>query len=587
VKWALLEWRREYGNIRAYCGQGKTFLRVPSTPLSPRLMTSPQPILSLSGRQVRDMFEAAMVWLERHVEQVNAVNVFPVPDGDTGTNMFLTMRSTLQEADKSAASSASEMLAAMSHGALMGARGNSGVILSQIIRGISESHAERDAMDAATLADGLAAGSDAAYKAVTRPAEGTILTVVREASETVRRARDSGEDGLLQLVDAACKAAHASVERTPTLLPALAEAGVVDAGGLGLAYLLQGMLKHLRGESLDEPVAAEVDSVGRGWLEMTEQRHATEESLYGYCTEVLVSGSSLDPESLRERMMELGDSVLVVGDDHLVRVHVHTDDPGAVLTYGTSVGSLAQVKVDNIRGQAERFVQMHEDRGAEAPPAGNVSTVAVVAGEGMAGVFESVGCTRLVSGGPTMNPSTQDIVEAAEACPAKDVVILPNDKNIIMAAKQAARATRKRVHIIESRSMPQGISALLAVNPEDSLKENLQAMKEALGSVQTIEVTHAVRSTSVGGVAVKKGQAIAVIDDQLRHATDSPENAVLQALEGVISPSTSLITIYRGDETTEAAASSLADTLRERFSTHEVELHFGGQPHYDYIVSVE
>jgi DAK2 domain fusion protein YloV len=533
------------------------------------------------------MFGAAMTWLERHVDRVNAVNVFPVPDGDTGTNMFLTMRSTLQDADQSTSTSASEILAAMSHGALMGARGNSGVILSQIIRGIAQSQEGNDQMDAAGLAEGLATGSDAAYKAVTRPAEGTILTVAREVSEAVRAACDGGESRLPSLLEVAVSTAKDSVERTPSLLPALAEAGVVDAGGLGLSYLLEGMLKQLRGESLDVSVDAATDTVGRDWLDMTEQRHATEDSPYGYCTEVLVSGSTLDPDATRSRIMELGDSVLVVGDERLVRVHVHTDDPGAVLTHGTGVGQLSQVKVDNIRGQAERFVQMHEDRGVAPAEPGAVSTVAVVAGDGMASVFRSVGCTQIVSGGPTMNPSTKDIVDAVEACSGKDVVVIPNDKNIIMAARQAAEASKKRVHVVESRSMPQGVAALLAISPEDTITENLAAMREALESVRTIEVTRAVRTTSVGGVKVAEGQIIAVVDDQLKHATDSVEDAVLQAIESVTGTGTSLITLYRGGEATEEDSASLAATVRERFPGHEVELHSGGQPHYDFIISVE
>jgi len=307
-----------------------------------------------------------MLWLERHVDRVNAVNVFPVPDGDTGTNMFLTMRSTLQAADTCESEAASEMLKAMAHGALMGARGNSGVILSQIIRGVAQAHEGRQSMDVGSFRDGLASGSEAAYKAVTKPAEGTILTVVREVAEAVAAGQAGTEERLADSVDIACVTARASVKRTPTLLPALAEAGVVDAGGLGLSVLLEGMLKHLRGESLDVAVDTDADSVGRDWLTMTEQRHATEASLYGYCTEVLVSGSALDADAVRNRMLALGDSILVVGDESLVRIHVHTDDPGAVLTLGTSVGALTQVKVDNIRGQAERFVEMHEAR--DAPP---------------------------------------------------------------------------------------------------------------------------------------------------------------------------------------------------------------------------
>ena len=551
-------------------------------------MTPADRKLSLSGAEVRDMFEAGMTWLERHVDKVNAVNVFPVPDGDTGTNMFLTMRSTLQAAEECTSDSASEMLAAMSQGALMGARGNSGVILSQIIRGIAQAHEGRDGMDSASLVGGLSSGSEAAYKAVTKPAEGTILTVVRESSDAVRDAHEGGESDLASLLDTACETARASVERTPTLLPALAEAGVVDAGGLGLSLILEGMRRDLREESLDVPLGSETDSVGRDWLTMTEQRHSTEESLYGYCTEVLVAGSGLDPDSIRSRVLELGDSVLVVGDERLVRIHVHTDDPGAVLTHGTSVGGLAQVKVDNIRGQAERFVQYHEGR-SDSPPgdAAGVNTVAVVAGDGMAEVFQSVGCTRLVSGGPTMNPSAQEILEAVSACPAEDVVVLPNDKNIIMAAKQAAEASQKRVKVVESRSMPQGLAALLAANADDTVEETMEAMQEALGSVCTIEVTRAVRTTSIGGVKVNEGQAIAVVDDKLTHAVDSTEDAVVQAIEGVVTSSTSLITLYRGADAGADAADQLVATLGERFPGHEVELHYGGQPHYDYIVSVE
>jgi hypothetical protein len=542
-----------------------------------------EPPEALSGSEVRDMFEAAMIWLERHVDKVNSVNVFPVPDGDTGTNMFLTMRSTLQAGDDCTSDLASEMLAAMSQGALMGARGNSGVILSQIIRGLAQTHEGHDSLDARTFSLGLAAGSDAAYKAVTKPAEGTILTVVRESAEAI--ATGSGE--LVTTVETACSTAAESVQRTPSLLPALAEAGVVDAGGLGLSYILEGMLRHLKGESLDVVIGSETDSVGREWLTMTEQRHATEDSPYGYCTEVLVAGDGMDVDGTRERMLELGDSVLVVGDAVLVRIHVHTDDPGAVLTHGTAVGSLSQVKVDNIRGQAERFVVMHEERGTSPDADATVNTVAVVAGDGMASVFESVGCTKLVSGGPTMNPSASEILDAINACPAADVIVMPNDKNIIMAARQAALAAQKKVHVVESRSMPQGLAALLAFNAEDTVPEVLSAMEEALDSVRTIEVTRAVRTTTVGGVEVREGQVIAVVDDKLTLAVATPEEAVARAIEGVAGDSTSLITLYRGAHTDDVAANALAEDLRKRFSPHEVDLHYGGQPHYDYIVSVE
>ena len=541
-------------------------------------------IASLSGAELRELFAAATAWLERNVLQVNAVNVFPVPDGDTGTNMYLTMRATMEEAERCEDPAAGAVLAAMSHGALMGARGNSGVILSQIIGGLARGVDGATDVTPKGLAAGLEQASAAAYRAVTKPAEGTILTVIREVSEAVTAANGNGD--LDSLLETAVSAAKSSVEKTPSLLPVLREAGVVDAGGLGLSVLLEGMLHHIRGEPI-ETTAEAAEPVEQDWLASTGARHQTEGSLYGYCTELLIGGRELDLEEIRGRVMGLGDSVIVVGDPQLVRVHVHTDDPGAALSLGTGAGQLVQVKVDNIRKQAERFVEMHEEmRGdaAEAPP---LSTVAVVAGEGMARVFRSVGCTRVVSGGPTMNPSTREIVDAVEACPADDVAVLPNDKNIILAAQQARKLTKKRLHVVGTRSMPQGIAALLAVSPGEDVKTVVEAMEDACGAVRTIEITRAVRRTSIGGVRVNEGDVIAIVDDQLQLAAPSAEEAVVGALESLPQADESLATLYYGAETTAAAAEELARNIRERFSSYEVEVVFGGQPNYDYIVSVE
>jgi fatty acid kinase len=533
-------------------------------------------IESLSGAELRDLFSAATAWLERSVPQVNAVNVFPVPDGDTGTNMFLTMRSTMEEAGRCTETSAGGILAAMSHGALMGARGNSGVILSQIIGGLAKGIDGDESITPASLASGLEQATDAAYKAV---------TVIREVSEAVSAA--DGSD-IAALLETAVVEAKASVQRTPSLLPALAEAGVVDAGALGISVLLEGMLQHVRGETLE--TAGGSETVEPDWLAATGARHATEDSHYGYCTEVLIGGAQLDRDAIRRRVMTLGDSVIVVGELALVRVHVHTDDPGAVLSLGTHAGNLVQVKVDNIRTQAERFVEMHEGmQGAPsvASPVPALSTVAVVAGEGMARVFESVGCTRTISGGPTMNPSTKEIVDAVEACSSEDVAVLPNDKNIILAAEQARALTKKRLHVIGTRSMPQGIAALLAANPEEPNPEaNIRAMEEACASVRTIEVTRAVRSTSIGGVRVKEGDVIAIVDDELKLVAESPEEAVLQSLEGLREKG-SLVTLYYGAHTQATIADKLARNIQTRFASYEVEVVFGGQPHYDYIASVE
>ncbi len=554
---------------------------------SPRATKTTDPTTaSLDGLQLRELFAAATAWLERNVEQVNAVNVFPVPDGDTGTNMFLTMRSVMEDAQRCDEPGASAMLAAMSHGALMGARGNSGVILSQIIRGVAAAGNNAQSMTSADLATGLEQGAAAAYKAVTKPAEGTILTVIREVSEAVRQAvaNDSNAD-ISNVFQIAVDTAKGSVARTPTLLPVLAEAGVVDAGGLGLSVLLEGMLRSLKGETLDE--TADADTVEQEWLSATGARHEMEDSLYGYCTELLMGGTGLDIDAIRDHILALGDSVLVVGDERLVRVHVHTDDPGAALTLATTAGSLIQVKVDNIRRQAESFVRMHEGRQGDPRPAAAIGSVAVVAGEGMAAVFESVGCTKIISGGPTMNPSTRDIVEAIEACAADDVVILPNDKNIILAAQQAIDLTKKRARLVATRSMPQGIAALLAINPEGDADSNVAAMEQARQALRTVEVTRAVRTTTINGVAVAEGKIIAIVDDVLKLAADSPEEAVSQALAGIIMDETSLITVYFGGDAKAPQAQALASDLRQRFAGHEVEVVNGGQPHYDYIVSLE
>jgi uncharacterized protein len=551
-------------------------------------MVDSRSVRSLDGPGVREMFAAATAWLERNKEQVNAINVFPVPDGDTGTNMFLTMRSTMEEAQSCGEAGAGAMMAAMSHGALMGARGNSGVILSQILRGAARATKDAQTLDARSIADAFREGSTAAYQAVTKPTEGTILTVVREVGDATTASVDGGTIDLFALLETAVETARESVARTPSLLPVLAEAGVVDAGAQGLYLLIEGMLKHVRGDEIGADVSA-AGPVGQEWLSVVEQRHQTEPSPYGYCLEVLLEGQKMDVAALRDEILRLGDSVIVVGDETLIRIHVHTDDPGAVLSRGTSLGQLAQVKVDDINRQAERFVEMQHAAQAPSVPvlAGAMSCVAVAAGDGLAAVFRSTGCEQVISGGPTMNPSTRDILDAIEACRTEDVVVLPNDKNIILAAEQAAGMTKKRVRVVKSRSIPQGVAALLASNPEDGLEENASAMEAALSTVRTLEITRAARTTSVDGVQVETGQAIAIVDDKLTLAAESPEKAVVEALRGLAGSGTSLISLYYGSETTRSEAEALAERLRAEFPGHEVEVVHGGQPHYLYIASLE
>ena len=544
-------------------------------------------IETLSGGQLREMFAAAAAWLQKHADSVNAINVFPVPDGDTGTNMHLTMRAVMEEAQSCPDEGAGKIMSCMSHGALMGARGNSGVILSQIVRGMARALAEAESIDAAAWVRGMEEGAGAAYQAVTKPVEGTILTVMREASEAARKALDSGSRDIVGIFETTVEAASESLERTPTLLPVLAEAGVVDAGGKGLLVLLDGMVRHLRGEPMEIPASVSAGEVGQEWLTVTSQLHEQEASLYGYCTEFLIGGAGLEPDGVREQMLLLGDSVLVVGDDRLVRVHLHTDDPGAALSHGTKAGSLLQVKVDNIRQQADRFLEMHEAQAEVDVQPGAISTVAVAAGQGMATVFRSVGCTKIVPGGPTMNPSTRDILDAVEACPSDDVIVLPNDKNIVMAAKQAAGLTQKRLRVVETNSIPQGIAAVLALNQDMDLEGNVAVMEEARQGVHTVEVCRAVRSTSVGGVQVREGQIIAIADDELKLAADTAEEGALRAVQDIEAVGASLVTLYHGADTRKADAESLADRIHAALPQYEVEIVDGGQPHYNYIISLE
>ncbi len=555
-------------------------------------MTAPTEVTSLSGSDLRAMFATATAWLERHVESLNAINVFPVPDGDTGTNMYLTLRSTLDEAYRADSDRAETMLSAMAKGALMGARGNSGVILSQIIRGLAQAAREQQRLDVASLARGLREGAAGAYKAVTQPREGTILTVAREAADAAElEAHRDGRD-VLAVMTSAAEAARESVARTPTLLPVLAEAGVVDAGGQGFYVMLEGWLRYLRGQEEEAPAGAPVgrEELERDWLAVTSQMHsqihAQGQAMYGYCTEFLVSGENLPGDDVQARMLELGDSVLVVGDESLVRVHVHTNDPGAALSFCTTFGRLNQVKVDNIEAQAEQFLAMHQRQTAVAEPS-DIATVAVVAGEGMEEIFRSVGATAVVRGGPTMNPSARELLDAIEQCPSDKAILIPNDKNIVMAAQQVIPLSKKEVRVVKTTTLPQGVAALLAFSPDVDLDANAEAMEEARTSVHTVEVTRAIRSTRVGGLRIREGQAIAVVDGELKEAQKAPAEAVKAALHHLPLDELSLITLYYGDDTSQADVHALARELRRLHPHHDIEVVFGGQPHYSYIVSAE
>ncbi|KPJ52790.1 MAG: hypothetical protein AMJ37_02295 [Dehalococcoidia bacterium DG_18] len=530
-------------------------------------------ISSCSGQDLVEMFGSAAVWLERNAAQINSLNVFPVPDGDTGTNMLLTMRSAMSEASRCSEESASAVFRALYHGALMGARGNSGVILSQILRGLATALNEKECLEGSDLVAGLLEGSTLAYKAVSRPVEGTILTVIREASTAAQEV--SPTNNLHTIMEVTVSAAKDSVARTPFLLAVLRQAGVVDAGGLGLYVIFEGLLHYLRGEVVEYEVPEPI-STEQAWARISEAERA-----YGYCTEFMIEGQSLSLEQIRERLEAIGESVMVVGDENMVRIHVHTFDPGAAISYGTSLGTLLQVKVQNMDEQHEDFI------GLERPPQVAIATVAVASGDGLSEVFRSLGVTAVIPGGQTMNPSTHELLRAVESVPSEKVVLLPNNPNIVLAAEQARGLTAKRLEIVPAGTIPQGVAALLAFNCEADLEANMVAMKKVISTVRTVEVTTAVRSANFGDMALKKGQAIAFLDGELVAVGDRIPQIVDGVLQQIDLTGSEIVTIYYGANTESAEAEEIADGLRQKYPHLEVEAIYGGQPHYNYILSVE
>lgn len=564
---------------------------------------APAPIAHIEGDQLKHMFETATVWLERNVPTINALNVFPVPDGDTGTNMLLTMQSALRELDGSSATGVSQVIEKVARGALMGARGNSGVILSQILRGMARALENRSHLTSENFATAMRQATEMAYKAVMKPVEGTILTVVREAAEGAEMAARRTPD-LLEVWRATVEAARAAQERTPEYLSVLREAGVTDSGGEGLVVILEGMLRHLHGERL-LPQAAEGPAPATVALEGRidpETGAVIPEGEWGYDIQYLIRGENLDVEAIRAYISSIGECPLVVGDSKLVKVHVHCPNPGPAIEYGANQGVIFDVVIENMDEQAEAFGARGagETVAAPAPPqAGEgmavattealvgIGTVAVAPSPGLRRVFESLGVSRVIGGGPTMNPSTADLLSAIEGVAADKVIVLPNDKNIIMAAEQARALSSKQVRIVPSRTIPQGIAALMAFSFTADLDENVEAMTEALDEVETGEVTVAVRTTVVEGVSVREGDFIGLHNGKLVVAGESADEVVKALLARMPVDNYELATFYYGEEIAAGEAEALMDELRAAHPELEFELHEGGQPHYHYIFSVE
>ena len=533
------------------------------------------------------LFKRALIgslsWLASNHEEVNRLNVFPVPDGDTGTNMLLTLQSAVEDIKESNAADVSKIAKLASHGSLMGARGNSGVILSQIFRGFARAVEGKSSLTPAELAIAFEEAANAAYRAVNKPTEGTILTVAREAGRSAAAAASSPDATVPAVIAAAAAGARAAVLKTPSQLQILRDAGVVDAGGFGLQIILEGMLKTVEEvESSSAMLAA-----ARPAAPAASQVAITlPEGGWGYCTEFLIEGSQLDLDRIKTQIEALGNSVLVVGEPELVKVHVHTDDPSRVITLAGGYGKLLKLNVGDMSTQHRRILE-GESLAPSLPRPNGVGLVSVVAGRGLVDIFRGLGVDAIVEGGQTMNPSTQDMLTAIESVPYDEVILLPNNGNVILAAKQVPGLTKKTVQVIETRSVPQGVAAVVAFRGDRSGAQNLEAMKSEAERVQTIEVTHAVRDTRSNGLKVKKGDVIGLINDKLEFAGSDYGEVVNKALSKLGPDSYELVTVYRGEGASDAELEKLQAEIRSSHPGLEVEVQQGGQQHYPFILSVE
>jgi DAK2 domain fusion protein YloV len=527
----------------------------------------------------------SLSWLAANHEEVNRLNVFPVPDGDTGTNMLLTLQSAVEDVKESNAAEVSKIAKLASHGSLMGARGNSGVILSQIFRGFARAVEGKSSLRPAELAVAFEEAANAAYRAVNRPTEGTILTVAREAGRAAATAASAPDATVPRVIAAAAAGARAAVLKTPGQLQILRDAGVVDAGGFGLQLILEGMLKTVEDA---EPMLGAVTSATRATSPPSQVSLALPEGGWGYCTEFLIEGNNLDTDLIRDQIEALGNSVLVVGEPELVKVHVHTDDPTRVINLAGGYGKLLKLNVGDMSTQHKRIIDTEDAAPVErAPRANGVGIVAVVAGRGLVDIFRGLGVDAIIEGGQTMNPSTQDMLTAVEAVPYHEVIMLPNNGNVIPAAKQVVGLTKKKVHLVETHTMPQGVSAVVAFRPEQPGDANVRAMKAEAERVQTIEVTHAVRDTRSNGLRVKKGDVIGLINDKLEFAGGDYAEVVKKAL-GKLGPNEyELVTVYRGEQASDDELARLESEIRSNYPSLEVEVQQGGQQHYPFILSVE
>ncbi|WP_027883239.1 DAK2 domain-containing protein [Meiothermus rufus] len=529
---------------------------------------------ALSPAELASAFRYATDWFAVYVEETNALNVYPVPDGDTGTNMHLTLQSVRRELDLADTQKMSEVARAISYGSLLGARGNSGVITSQILKGFAETLREASVLTPALLAQALEEGSRTGYKAVMKPVEGTILTVSRGVAEGARRAVARGADSLEAVLEAALQSGREASDRTPELLPVLKQAGVVDAGGVGLLRFLEGLEGYLKGLPLPEPPKIE-----------RYAQTAFEEEEFGYCTEFLMEGVVEPIETIREAVASFGDSLLVVGAEGFVKGHIHTNDPDGLLARVARYGKMLRTKVEDMSQQHTEILAMAGAADEAPPPTG---LVVVASGWGLVKAFRGFGA-RVVAGGQTANPSVQDILDAVRSLPNPEVIVLPNNSNVVLSAQQAAGlAEGKVVHVIPTRTLGQGLAASVVYQAERPARELLPEMEEASRRAVTLEVTRASRSVAIGGVSVREGQPIGLRDDKLALATETPE----EALEGLIKlafqeAEHEILTIFHGPMVAKETLDGLTHQLAQAFPDLTLEIHPGGPDLYDYLAVLE
>ncbi len=548
---------------------------------------NPASLQYIDGQNFKTLVEASLTWLKTNQQTVNALNVFPVPDGDTGTNMLLTMQSAYNEIASSGEKNVGKIIHAVAQGALMGARGNSGVILSQIWRGIARAADNHDRLDCKMFALALAEGRNTAYKGVVRPVEGTILTVVKDVAAAAEQQANSDPQDMMSLLETVVAAADTSVQHTPELLPVLKQAGVVDSGGKGLFFILEGMLRHLKGQPLETALTSVQP------LSAMQMEQGMEEIEPGQDYEVVVDfrpNGALNLDEFYSGLSEIGTSIQVGEGDGFYRMHIHvpTDKRYEPIEFTMKLGTITKISMENLLAQMESLSQSQDTKLPLATVApGQIAVVAVSPGQGISRIFASLGVASIVQGGQTMNPSTEEIVHAFEDLPTDKIIILPNNKNIILAAQTASTVSVKKVAVIPCTSVPQGLSAMLRMAPEGDFDRVVREMSEAAKEVVTGEITIATRSVEINGVKVEAGEVIGLLNGKLVTSTDSLEDACLDLLEKGETADRERITLFYGANISRPQVNQIVDKIRAAYPSHEIELHEGLQPHYQFIISVE